>query len=109
MLEQVTNLFQNVFVPTQLMINMKSSLISLAIVLVLAPLQASYGFLRCQGNLISEGDTKGEVLKKCGEPTEKDSRQQEVIRDANTFNMHKDIVTIDVWLYIRLKSVFSYS
>jgi hypothetical protein len=92
---------------------MKKLLISSAILLALAPLQASYGF-RCQGRLVNEGDTKSEVLKKCGEPTGKDSREsevlkkarepigknsreQEVMNDVNAY--YKDIITVDVWLY----------
>ncbi len=58
---------------------MKKRLISLAILLALVPLQASYGF-RCQGRLVYEGDTKSEVLKKCGEPTGKDSQESEVLK-----------------------------
>jgi hypothetical protein len=99
---------------------MKKRLISLAILLALVPLQASYGF-RCQGILVYEGDTKSEVLNKCGEPTGKDSReieilkkrgeptgkdsrQQEVMSDEKKVMselnaLYKDIITVDVWLY----------
>ncbi|OGW34255.1 MAG: hypothetical protein A2010_00030 [Nitrospirae bacterium GWD2_57_9] len=55
--------------------------------------------LRCGSSLVSEGETKADVLMKCGEPASRESRQEETVErlDAET----KRIVTtvIDEWTY----------
>jgi Protein of unknown function (DUF2845) len=60
--------------------------------------------LRCDGNVVSLGDIKFEVVSKCGEPAFKETRQKE--REVVVFNQGKGTfeslrvtVTIDEWTY----------
>jgi hypothetical protein len=57
--------------------------------------------LRCGDKVVSAGDTKAEVVMKCGEPAGKDSHSEEIIEkiDENAKRKVKVTVTIDEWTY----------
>jgi hypothetical protein len=46
----------------------------LVLVLALAAAAPAYASFRCGSKLVNEGDTRGQVIAKCGEPTEVDRR-----------------------------------
>jgi hypothetical protein len=53
----------------------------------------------CDEKKITLGDTKGEVVMKCGEPAWKDSRQEEMIEQIDADTKRKVTVTIDGWTF----------
>ncbi len=53
----------------------------------------------CGGRVVSAGDTKAEVIMKCGEPAGKDSRTEERIEKIDADTKRKISVTIDEWTY----------
>ena len=60
--------------------------------------------MRCNGEVVSEGDLRFEVLSKCGEPAAKESRQvvREVTvhrRDRKTSERIRTTVTVEEWTY----------
>jgi hypothetical protein len=56
--------------------------------------------LRCNGKIVSEGDSKSEVITKCGEPNFKDNLQKEYIKIYAASNIQKKTYTeIEYWLY----------
>jgi hypothetical protein len=77
---------------------MKNLLMSLTLLLTLLPFQTIYAF-RCQGKLVSIGDTKSDVLMKCGEPTFKDQRRQQYLTQVDVVTVYQDTITVDLWLY----------
>lgn len=46
--------------------------ITVIILSLLVPLNSAFAGMRCGTNLVSEGDSKLEVLEKCGEPLSKE-------------------------------------
>jgi hypothetical protein len=54
---------------------------------------------QCDEKNISLGDAEGEVFIKCGEPTWKDSRQEETIEQIDADTKRKVTVMIDEWTY----------
>ncbi len=59
---------------------------------------SAYAF-SCGGRIISTGDTKAEVIMKCGEPAGKDSRTEERIEKIDADTKRKVTITIDEWTY----------
>lgn len=59
--------------------------------------------LRCKGDIIDIGDTKIDVLRKCGEPEFKDTFCENTpvrIRQSdNQFNIIERCENIDIWTY----------
>lgn len=53
----------------------------------------------CGNRIISAGDTKSEVLIKCGEPFYKDSHQEELRERIDETSSRKVYVTIEEWTY----------
>ena len=77
----------------------------LAVGLSLAAAGPAYAF-RCGSHLITEGDTRSEVVAYCGEPTEVESRSAILRRPlvwirGRPYNVGESYVEvpIDVWLY----------
>lgn len=60
---------------------------------------SSAASFRCGDRIASVGDTKAEVIMKCGEPVLKGSREENIIEriDANT--KRKKTIIIDEWTY----------
>jgi len=74
------------------------------IMLVLALLSetasaSSSGTFRCGSNLVSVGNTKAEVLIKCGAPDWKDDWTSEVINNVNTADELRVSIDRERWLY----------
>lgn len=73
-------------------------------ILLLAALSMSFAVnaadsLRCGSRLVSVGDTKAEVLIKCGSPAWKDNWTNELIDDVNTATERRVSTTMDRWVY----------
>jgi hypothetical protein len=60
---------------------------------------AEPGQRECSEQVLSVGDTKSDVLSRCGEPTWKDTRQEEVKQRLDSGVERKVFVTIDEWTY----------
>jgi hypothetical protein len=60
---------------------------------------AAPGQRECSEQVLSVGDTKSDVLSRCGEPTWKDTRQEEVKQRLDSGLERKVFVTIDDWTY----------
>jgi hypothetical protein len=54
---------------------------------------------RCNDRIVSEGDTKAEVIMKCGEPQAKDARTEEVLTKSDVRRKRKTTISIDEWTY----------
>ena len=54
---------------------------------------------RCEGGIVSVGDTKYEVLSKCGEPSFTDERQVERIERTGVNELIRWTVHIEEWTY----------
>jgi hypothetical protein len=67
----------------------------------------NYGYSRnakpdqreCSEQVVSVGDTKSDVIAKCGEPAWKDTRQEELKEKLDDGREHKILVTIEDWTY----------
>jgi hypothetical protein len=55
------------------------AMVSTVLFLALASASPSWA-MRCQGRVVSVGDTRFEVLSKCGEPTFIEEREEEQLR-----------------------------
>lgn len=53
----------------------------------------------CSEQVVSVGDTKSDVIAKCGEPAWKDTRQEELKEKLDDGREHKILVTIEDWTY----------
>jgi hypothetical protein len=53
----------------------------------------------CSEQIVSVGDTKSDVIAKCGDPTWKDTRQEEFKERLDDGLEKKVFVTIDEWTY----------
>jgi hypothetical protein len=79
-------------------------ILALALVGLASPAEASESSLRCEGGLVSPGDSKLDVLGKCGEPALRDSRTEE--RASAALDEHAQAVSgirisavVDDWTY----------
>ncbi len=52
----------------------------------------------CSGGIVSPGDSKPEVLMKCGEPTSKQSHDEEITTRTDD-TRRKEIVNVEEWVY----------
>ena len=71
---------------------MKKFIMILVLFLILSPLESQA--FRCKTKLVSEGDTKYDVLRKCGEPAQKD---KELIRRWTVIGYQ--FIFVEIWLY----------
>jgi len=55
--------------------------------------------LDCAGGIISAGDTRADMLAKCGEPDWKDSHDEEFIERLDQGVRRKTFVTVEEWTY----------
>ena len=53
----------------------------------------------CSEQVVSVGDSKADVLSKCGEPTWKDSRQEEIKQRLDSGQIRNVFVTVEEWTY----------
>lgn len=53
----------------------------------------------CNDKIVSTGDSKAEVVMKCGEPASKDSREEEITEKIDSETTRMTIVTTDEWTY----------
>lgn len=53
----------------------------------------------CDDRIISKGDTKADVLTKCGEPFYKESHEEEIRERLDETQSRKVLVTVEEWTY----------
>jgi hypothetical protein len=73
-----------------------ASILSLAVLILLEIAAVAF---QCGDRIVSTGDTKAEVIMKCGEPTLKDSREESIIEKIDANTKQKKTITIDEWTY----------
>lgn len=85
---------------------MKRMLRIVQIVLFLLTIQATgfasdTGTMRCNGGIVSIGDTAGEVISKCGQPAFATQREQKKIEEGPKGSRERTVtvVTIDDWTF----------
>jgi hypothetical protein len=66
---------------------------------LIAAFPAAAGTMRCNDKVVSLGETKAEVVMKCGEPASRDSRQEEVFEGAEGAGAKITTVIVDDWTY----------
>jgi hypothetical protein len=67
--------------------------------LLLLPHASLSASLDCGGGIISEGDTRADVLAKCGSPYSKDSHDEELIERLGQGERRKTFITVEEWTY----------
>jgi len=67
--------------------------------LLLLPHAGLSASLDCGGGIISEGDTRADVLAKCGSPDSKDSHDEELIERLGPGARQKTFITVEEWTY----------
>jgi len=72
-------------------------LIALALAIPYDKLQAAT--LSCQGGIISDGDSRVDLLSKCGEPDAKDSHDEEISDRLGEGTRRKLFITVESWTY----------
>ena len=55
--------------------------------------------LGCAGGIISDGDTRADVLAKCGEPDWKETHYEEIIDRPDPGTRRKVLITVEEWTY----------
>jgi hypothetical protein len=75
-----------------------SLVIALSIIALLPGAGVCSGY-RCEGKIISVGDTSGELLAKCGEPDWKQSHTEEIVKTLDEDNKRKIIIDVEEWTY----------
>jgi hypothetical protein len=53
----------------------------------------------CGSRVVSAGDSKAEVVMKCGEPAWKDSHEEEITERPDADTKRKTTITVDEWIY----------
>jgi uncharacterized protein DUF2845 len=71
----------------------------LALLLLLPYAGLTAATLDCDGGIISEGDTRADVLAKCGPPGSKESHDEEIIERLDSGMRRKTFVTVEEWTY----------
>jgi len=78
---------------------MKRMFVSVMICLVGFYGTAAADSLICNGKIVSTGDTKTDVLMKCGDPAGRDSREEVIVEKLDETTKQKITVAIDEWTY----------
>ena len=83
-------------------VSMQTAIYCIVLALVLpseAASASSSGSLRCGNDLVSVGNTKAEVIIKCGAPDWKDDWTNEIINNVNTADELRVSVDRERWVY----------
>jgi hypothetical protein len=67
--------------------------------LLLLPHAGLAASIDCGGGIISEGDTRADLLAKCGPPDSKESHEEELIERLDQGVRQKTFITIEEWTY----------
>lgn len=83
---------------------LRSRCLLLAVLVALAASSARADSLECEGRHVSPGDTKVDLLGKCGEPTARDERVEEtqtatVDKASQTGEARKVTEVVETWVY----------
>jgi hypothetical protein len=74
-------------------------LLNLLLVAVFVSSRAVAETFRCGDRVVSLGDTKAEVIIKCGDTNLKDSHEESIIKNIDPFAKQKVTVIVDEWTY----------
>lgn len=77
-------------------------MVVMLLVAILSPgLASETGTMRCNGGIVSIGDTAGEVMNKCGQPAFASQREQKKIEEESKGSRKRKVtvVTIDDWTF----------
>ena len=77
----------------------RAFLVALVSIIGLLIAGASPAEYRCEGKVISVGDTSGELLMKCGEPDWKQSHTEEIIDTRDKDRRLRILITVEEWTY----------
>ncbi len=72
--------------------------IAVALIALLPGAGIASGY-RCEGKIISVGDTSGELIAKCGEPDWKQSHTEEIIKTSDKNDKRKIVIDVEEWTY----------
>ncbi|MCK9418482.1 MAG: DUF2845 domain-containing protein [Nitrospirae bacterium] len=76
------------------------TVVSCMILFVLSSFLHSTAFaFRCGDGIVSTGDSKAEVIMKCGEPAAKEARTEELVERIDADRKQRTTVIIDEWTY----------
>lgn len=75
------------------------SLLAVLASIALLPAVAAAAEYRCTDQIISVGDTSGELIMKCGEPDWKQSPTEEFIETLDKDTKTKVVITVEEWTY----------
>jgi uncharacterized protein DUF2845 len=67
--------------------------------LLLLPHAGLTATLDCGGGIISEGDSRADVLAKCGQPGSKESHDEELLERPGPGARRKTFITVEEWTY----------
>jgi hypothetical protein len=71
----------------------------LALLLLLPHAGLTAATLDCGGGIISEGDTRADLLAKCGPPGAKESHDEEIVERLDPGARRKTFITVEEWTY----------
>lgn len=74
-------------------------LLFLALALIIPFTVAYTATMDCEGGIISSGDTRADLLAKCGEPDSKESHAEEISERIGTGIRQHVYVTVEDWTY----------
>ncbi|WP_371370263.1 DUF2845 domain-containing protein [Pseudomonas sp. QL9] len=78
---------------------MNIEIVAIVLFLTLLVAQSSEASsMRCSRGIASEGDTRQEILEKCGEPADKEIWEPG-LRNRNTNTPKKGVVRVEFWTY----------
>lgn len=82
---------------------MKSGCILALVICCLFGTQAYAESMRCQTDIVQVGDTKADVVRKCGQPQFTDTfcekTQRRFLKNDGTAGFIEDCENIDIWTY----------
>jgi hypothetical protein len=73
--------------------------VSLLLLAVFIASSAEADSFRCGDRVVLLGDTKAEVIIKCGDTDMKDSHEENIIKNIDPFTKQKVTVVVDEWTY----------
>jgi hypothetical protein len=78
----------------------RTSILLVFLVFMTIPFVTVYaGTINCNGGIVSVGDSRVNLVIKCGEPDWKDSHEEEIIKRFNNKSKRKKIITKEEWTY----------
>lgn len=74
-------------------------LLFLIVLLTMLPVHLHAASLDCPGGIIATGDSRLDLVMKCGEPDAKESHDEEIIDRSDPGMKRKVLITVEAWTY----------